>query len=497
MPRMIRWLLRVLIFAVAPVAFAADVPQRPNVLFIISDDMNCHLGCYGDEVVKTPNIDKLAARGIRFERAYCQYPVCNPSRTSFLSGLHPETTKVCDQQTVLRKQNMPDVVYLPEHFKANGYFTAGIGKVEHGGHYDIKWDLLDDFKGAGGDDEDEGAAKRPATRPATPTGAGRRAARRAPATQNSDAEVARRLAGEGLPYTVERQTDEHDPENTDDRIADKVVKLLNERAKSDQPFFIAAGFHKPHVPHVAPKRFFDMYPLEKIKLAEVPAGDEKDIPPIALASKKNYQPDMPEQTKREIIRAYLACTSYLDEKIGQVMSALDDNHLWDNTIIVFIGDHGWNFGEHNWWAKASLFEESCRAPLIVVAPGGKSDTTCPRVIEYVDIYPTLADFCHLPAPHQGEGRSFVPLMHDPEHPWYKAAYTALHPGPLGRTVRDERYRYTEWDQGRKGAELYDHDTDPHELTNLAEDPAHAQVLEQMKHVLHSGPATQPSAAVSR
>src|SRR2546421_926454 len=211
-------------------ALAAAPATRPNMLFIISDDLNNHLGCYGDTVVKTPNLDRLAARGVRFDRAYCQYPVCNPSRTSFLSGLYPDATGVIDQMTLLRREKMSGVVFLPEHFKANGYFTAGIGKVEHGNHHEIKWNVADDLKAGGtADDENE----RPA-RPARP-------ARRTP-TKRADL----------LTYEVKRATDDNDPENVDDQIAAKVVKLLEQHR--DGPFFIAAGFHKPHVPHVAPKR---------------------------------------------------------------------------------------------------------------------------------------------------------------------------------------------------------------------------------------------------
>jgi uncharacterized sulfatase len=385
---------------------------------------------------------------------------------------------VIDQMTLLRAQRMAEVVYLPEHFRNNGYFTAGIGKVEHAGHYEIKWDVSDDFKGRGGGADDE-EGDRPAR-----ARAGGRGGRAAAATRPGS----RRPQAATHPYEVKRATDDNDPENTDDQIAAKIVKLLEERKPGDKPFFIVAGFHKPHVPHVAPKKFFDLYPVEKMPIANVPPGDEKDIPPAALASRANYRPEMPDDLKRDIIAAYYACVTYVDDRIGQVFSAMDRAKLWDDTIVVYIGDHGWSFGEHNWWAKASLFEESCRAPLIVAAPGVKAGSTCGRVVEFLDIAPTLSDLCGLPAMPQGQGRSFAPLLSEPGREWDEIAFTAL--GDRGRSARDERYRYTEWQGGKAGAELYDHDVDPGEITNLAGDPAHAKVVQRMRDKLHALPTTR-------
>jgi iduronate 2-sulfatase len=363
---------------------------------------------------------------------------------------------------------------MPEHFEANGYFTAAVGKIEHGGHHDAKWDLFDDIKGGGAGD-DEGDA------PAKPTPAQRQARKQA---ANSNDEVAKRMAGSGLPYEVERATtDENDPENADTRIAAKACKVLE--AHKDQPFFIALGWHKPHVPHVAPKKYFDMYPLDSIHPAVVPPGDEKDIPPAALASRKNYQPDMTLDEKKHIIRSYYACTTYMDDMVGRVFATMEKEHLWDNTIVIFIGDHGWHFGEHNWWAKASLFEESCNAPLIIYAPGMKPAVSA-KIVEFLDIYPTIADLCSLPPPPQHEGTSLAPLLKNPTlQSWQKPAYTAL--GDRGRTVRTDRYRYTEWNHGNAGSELYDHEKDPHEFTNLAKDPAHAQTVAEMKKLLWQVP----------
>lgn len=430
-----------------------------------------HLGCYGDAIVKTPNLDRLAKRGVRFDRAYAQYPVCNPSRTSFLSGLHPETTHVMVQTDVLR-DTMTNVVYLPEHFRANGYYTAGIGKIQHGGHEDLKWDFKDDLK-SGEADDDEGGKK------ANKKGKGDAKPRERKG--NSD-----KKNSDNPSYTKFRATaGDDDPENADTQIAAKVITALEQH--KDKPFFIAAGFHKPHVPHVAPQKYFDLYPLDKIELAKVPPHDEDDIPKAALASKRNYQPDMPDKTKREIIASYLACVSYMDAQAGRVLDALDRLKLTDNTIVIFISDHGWHFGEHNWWAKASLFEESTHVPLLVAGPRIKGAQVCPRVVEYLDIYPTLAELCGLPKPPQGEGKSFAPLLKNPEQPWNKVAFTCENrTGMLGRSVRNEHFRYTEWNEGKAGTELYDHEADPHEWTNLAKSPEHQKIVAEMKSLLRQG-----------
>lgn len=451
---------------------AAPPAKRLNVLFIISDDMNTHLGCYGDGVVKTPNLDALAARGVRFANAYCQFPVCNPSRTSFLTGMYPETTGILAQPLFLRKDGKTsNAIYLPDYFKANGYFTAGIGKVEHAGHTEIQWNVGDTMLAGGArgdDDEGESPASQPASRSAA--GAGRRGNRPPRATP--------RKTPDDLPYTIARATADDDPENVDTPIAARVSKLLEE--KKEQPFFIVAGFHKPHVPHVAPKKYFDLYPVDSIVPTLVPADDERDIPQAALASKKNYQPDMPTKTKQEIIASYYACTTYFDAEVGEVMKTMDRLNLWDKTIVVMIGDHGWHFGEHNWWAKASLFEESCHAPMMIASPGVKPGVS-PRVVEFLDIAPTITSLCGLAPLPQHQGKRITPLLNDPKAEWDGSGYTVL--GSRGRTIRTERYRYTEWDHGKAGAELYDHESDPNELTNLAKDPGHANTVTQMKKAL--------------
>lgn len=446
--------------------FAAPTnPAKPNVLFIISDDLTCALGCYGNKVVQTPNIDRLARRGVRFDRAYSNYPVCNPSRTSFLSGLYPETTKVLSNTTHPRAHLGDKFVFMPEHFRANGYFTAGIGKVAHGIFADsITWDVF--AEPAHGIDLDD-VPDAPRERRRRPAMTQRRAGQEA-------------LPEHGVPFPWQA-TDTADEDEPDGQVALQVVKLLER--KRDKPFFIAAGFHKPHIPHTAPKKYFDMYPPEKIPLPKEPAGHTRDIPAMARGK---YFPDLTELQQRQIISHYYAATTFMDAQVGRVLDALDRLKLWENTVILFFGDHGWHLGEHGgFWAKASLMQESAAAPLIVVAPGRKANAVSPRLVEFVDLYPTLNELCRLPAPKGMEGRSFAPLLDDPKRPWKQSIYTVVtRRNDLGRAVRTEQYTYIEWPDG--SSQLYDYAQDPKEYVNLAKDPRHAKTVTEMKQLLAEG-----------
>ncbi|MBI4603555.1 MAG: sulfatase, partial [Planctomycetes bacterium] len=277
-----------------------------------------------------------------------------------------------------------------------------------------------------------------------------------------------------------RATDLPDAEEPDGRAARRVVELLE--AKRDRPFSIALGFHKPHLPFVAPRRYFEMHPPERFSLPREPEGDLADIPRAALT----HRPDdlkLPEADRRQAIAAYYAATSFMDAQLGAVLDALDRLRLWESTVVVFFGDHGWHLGEHGGlWRKMTLFEEAARVPLIVAAPGSKAGASSPRLVELVDLYPTLVELCGLPAPEGLEGRSFAPLLGDPTREWKRAAHTQVQRGKvMGRSVRTERYRYTEWGDGE--AELYDHDADPREHRNLARDPAHAATAAEMRRLL--------------
>ncbi len=453
--------LSVLAFLAAPPARAEDAPRKPNVLFVVADDLNNNLGCYGHPVVKSPNIDRLAARGLRFDRAYCQYPVCNPSRTSFLSGRRPDTTGVIDNLTPTRA-NLKDAVFLPQHFRRHGYHAVKVGKIYHTG---------DAFEDAASWDDDI------------------RETREAKNPPEKQVVSSRGLSGVVL--------NADDADTWDGFVARKAAELMEKAARDGKPFFLAAGFRRPHTPYIAPKKYFDLYPPDKVRIAAEPLGHLKNIPAMAFT----YKPDdrkMPDDRRREATAAYYASISFMDAQVGVLLDALDRLKLWDSTVVVFCSDHGYHLGEHGgMWHKMSLFEESARVPLIVAAPGKKAGTSS-RLVELVDLYPTLAQLSGLPAPDGTEGTSFVPLLDDPQRPWKKAAFTVvsrggaltatqkLDPSVMGRGVRTERWRYTEWVDGKEGAELYDHDKDPNEHANLAKDPAHGKQVAELRQMLKDG-----------
>jgi uncharacterized sulfatase len=436
---------------------AAEAPRKLNVLFIAIDDLTCALGCYGHPEVQSPNLDRFATQSVRFERAYCQFPLCNPSRSSLLSGLRPDTTKIFGNATPIRKR-FPNIVTLPQLFKNNGYFSGRVGKIFHYGvpdqigtkglDDDPSWNQVVNPRGRDKDDEKD-------------------------VINFTDWN---KNIGASLCWMEAKGTD---AEQTDGKVADATIKML--QAHKDKPFFIACGFYRPHVPDIATKPYFDMYPLEKVTLPSEPEGHTAAIPPIALTVKPaNY--GLATEKLRIFKRAYHAATSFVDAQFGRVLAALHELNLEDNTVVVAWSDHGWCLGEHGQWQKMLLFEESAHVMLMVKIPGATNyGQTCLRTVELVDLYPTLADLCGLTPPSNLEGRSLRPLLDNPKAEWPHPAFTQVTRGKglMGRSIRTERWRYTEWVGGAKGKELYDQEADPHEYHNLAGEAKFAGIVAEL------------------
>lgn len=435
--------------------------KKCNVLFIAADDLNNDLGCFGNTFVKSPNIDRLARRGTLFEKAYTQFPLCSPSRSSLLTGQRPDVTGIYELQTHFRK-NLPDIVTLPQLFKNNSYYSARVGKIFHYGvPAQIGTDGLDDpvswgfrVNPKGRDKTEEGNVKN-----LTP----------------------KRPLGSALAYLATEGTDD---EQTDGMIANEAIKILEQ--KKDEPFFLAVGFFRPHSPYVAPKKYFDMYDLANIPLPRELENDYDDIPEAALFTKPPHW-GLGEAERREAQRAYYATVSFMDAQVGKLLDALDRLKLADNTIIVFWSDHGYNVGQHGQWMKQSLFENSARVPLIISVPDAGKGKVSGRTVELLDIYPTLAELCGLD-PHQTlQGKSLVPLLKNASAKWDKPAYSQVRRDKImGRSVRTERYRYTEWDHGKAGVELYDHQKDPDEFVNLAVKDPESSVVKTLSVMLKKG-----------
>jgi uncharacterized sulfatase len=450
------------------VATAAD--EKMNVLLIISDDLtNNALGCYGSRLGRSPHIDRLASRGVRFDRAYCQFPLCNPSRASFMTGLRPDHTRVHDNAVHFRR-NIPDVQTLPQTFRKAGYFVARVGKIYHYGvPGQIGTDGLDDPpswekvinpRGRDKDDEDNNLIF----------------------TLNPKLKGSARYGGT-LSWHA---SDGSDEEQTDGKIATEIIRLLE--ANKDRPFFLACGFFRPHTPFVAPKKYFTLFPPDKFTLPVIPPDLRMVHPAPAFASAQKIQDAMTDAQRREALQAYFAATTFMDAQAGRVLEALERLQLHKKTIVVFLSDHGYHLGEHGLWQKMSLFENSTRVPLIIYDPRAKGNgQACPRTVELTDLHATLADLAGLPAP-KTDGRSLRPLLDNPTAAWDRPALTQVTRGTkdqqfFGYSIRTERYRYTEWDRGQRGVQLLDYEKDPAESKNFATDPTYADILRQMQQLL--------------
>jgi iduronate 2-sulfatase len=446
----------------APDALAQNA-GRPNVLLIMADDLNTDFGTYGHPLVKTPNLDRLAARGVRFGRAYNQFPLCSPSRVSLLTGLRPDTTRVFDLQTDFRTI-LPDAVTLPQMFKRNGYHVARVGKIYHYGNPgQIGTSGLDDP-------------------PSWDTAINPRGIDKDEETQLTNLTPKRGL-GSALAFYASPAPDEA---HTDGKVAAETIGLLEKFR--DRPFFIGAGFYRPHCPFIAPRKYFDLYPIERIAAPAFSPAQLTHVPPAALFTTPPHW-GVDEQGQRDAIRAYYASVSFLDANVGRLLDALERLRLADNTVVIFVSDHGYHLGERGQWMKQTLFERSARVPLILAGAGvAAKGQVVDRVVELIDLYPTLADLARLSPPPNVQGRSLSPLLKNPRAAWDHPALTQVRRGPaanpvFGYSIRTETWRYTEWDRGKQGMELYHEADDPHELHNLAADPKHQATLAEMQRLL--------------
>jgi iduronate 2-sulfatase len=446
-----------------------EVQRRPNVLFIISDDLNNRIGCYGDPQVQTPHIDALAKRGVRFEHAYCQFPLCGPSRNSMLCGLYPNSTGILANSQIFR-DTIPQHHSLPQDFRLEGYFASRVGKLYHynvpksigtNGHDDPgSWEL--ELNPAGCDR----LLEEPDIYSLTPGSFG----------------------GTMSWYASPRP----DAEHTDGLLAEDAQWILERCAKrKDRPFFLALGFYRPHTPYVAPQPYFEKYALDQMPLVTGVKQDQADIPPAALSSYRKFQEKLTDQLEREAIQAYYASITFMDQQVGTVLKSLDELGLAENTIVVFTSDHGYHLGEHGLWQKMSLFEGSVRVPLIIAVPGIAGGQVVNAPVGLIDLYPTLTGLCKVKAPESIQGQSLIPMLLDSSFKGRGFAisqvrHSANKPdGVFGYSIRTEQYRYTEWNDSEKGRELYDHLTDPQELVNLAQIEGHDSIMDTLAKQLHN------------
>jgi arylsulfatase A-like enzyme len=458
-------------FAAAPKAAG----RKLNVLFIMSDDSRVELGCYGSMFgAKTPNLDALAGAGVRFDRNYCQFPLCNPSRASLLTGRPATRTGVLGNRTDFRSIH-PDWTSLPQLFMQNGYVSVRAGKIFHGGYDDPKaWKEVGDSGGP----TDDGSGPRVGRTRAIPRG--QVGAKPGDVLAPLPADNSRAAYSDRIVIL-----DGNGEDHGDYRTADRTIEHL--RKYKEQPFFIACGFVKPHSPPTAPQRFFDLYDVNQIKLTPDFAPWPTVPPGFPSAAIRKRNADLfigrgaSEAEAREVIRAYIASISWMDWNVGRVIAELDRLGLRDNTIIVFVADHGYQLGEKGKWSKAgSLFEMGTRVPMLMSVPGAKGNgRPCLRIVESLDIYPTLVELCGLPAPDGIEGKSLVPLLTNPAAKWDRPAYSVWSEDGVtlhGVAVRTEKWRYAEYGpEGKNGAMLLDPKADPLELKNLAADPQYAKV----------------------
>jgi choline-sulfatase len=448
--------------------------KKMNVLFVIVDDLRPQLGCFGHKQMVTPNIDGLASTSVTFHSNYCQQAVCSPSRTSLLTGYRPDTTKVYDLVTFFRK-TMSDVVTLPQQFKNHGYLTQAVGKVFHEDLNDpASWSIPADFDTSVEEFEQYQSAE----------------------SYRQEAERLHQLSSHGLVYGPAFEAiDAPDSNYLDGRIAEEAIRRLRIQSakKSDTPFFLAVGFHKPHLPFVAPKKYWNLYDPDKIELPNH-RQKPKNAPDLAMTNFEELRhyygvpwdkSPLPQSLSRELIHGYYAGVSFVDAQIGRVINALKEEGFADNTIISLSVDHGWHLGDHGLWCKHTNFEHATRVPLIIHAPGMVS-AHIDGLTENVDIFPTLCELAGLPTPDSLEGISLIPLMREPKRIWKKASFSQYPRAAsmMGYSMRTAKHRYTRWvrreDSAIVAEELYDYQIDSDETTNWILSPNHREVLHSLR-----------------
>lgn len=477
-------LLSILVLALTCYPALAD--RRPNVLLIVCDDLNTHVSTSGYERIKTPAFDRLAESGMSFGRAYCQYPVCGPSRASFLHGLYPESTGVLDNTSDIRKVR-PGTVSMPQRLKQAGYWTGSVGKVFHNTKVDpgpTAWNEVLRFE------NDEMPMVTPirekfeAEHGSIAKGRARRKWREFYPT------IAPQTRGQQPGYGP---TGLRDEQHKDGKNARQIAAWLDDGAFGEQPFFMACGIHKPHGPFLAPDKYFAMYPKAELQFEPASLAFWDQAPKLAMT--KRYEGFGFEfgvendSLRREFIQAYHACISFIDAQIGLVFEALERSGHLDDTIVVLTSDHGYLLGEKFMWGKVMLFEQCDRVPLLIRVPASvqKAHTTAGSssegLVELVDLYPTLCELCDVKAPEELQGRSLVGMLRDPSAGGKHFAYTVVSRGKsLGKAIRDQRWRYTLWPSGE---ELYDLQLDPAEERNLAGSEKHLQILRKMRGELEA------------
>lgn len=448
-------------FAALGASRALAAGGRRNVLFIASDDLNNCLGCYGNPVVRTPNIDRLARSSVRFDRSYCQYSLCSPSRSSLMTGMGPDTTRVWDLTTHFR-QALPDVVTLPQLFQKNGYFSARAGKIYHYG-------VPSQIGTAGLDDPPSwNEAINPAGVDHT----------------KEEKLLTNYTPFRGLGNAITFHASEApDNQHTDSLVADAVIGMMEKHRKD--PWFLGAGFYRPHVPWVVPGKYFDLYSMDRIQAIPFDETELKTAPEWAYFTRPANL-GMNVQQRREAIRAYYASISFMDAQVGRLLDSLDRLGLAKNTAIVFWGDNGYHLGEHGQWMKQTVFEPASRIPLLIGGAGVSArGRGCARTVELLDLYPTLAELCGLRGtPSNLHGRSLAPLLRNPAAAWdHPSVSQMLRSGQkpvMGYSIRTERHRYSYWNEGAEGEELYDYQEDPRELRNLAPDSSAASLKQSLR-----------------